>query len=142
MPDGIDKGGLDYTINILGDGEEKIKRFEDALARLKASEKTTTAAASGRGKATATAEAKAKDKITVALNKQSVIEKKILALKKKQIVATSKEVQAQKVVTDKLDYITNTKDLQTKVFTKEGDIIISQMGTVGNCGVVSKEQEK
>ena len=45
------------------------------------------------------------------------------------------------VVTDKLDYITNTKDLQTKVFTKEGDIIISQMGTVGNCGVVSKEQE-
>ena len=43
--------------------------------------------------------------------------------------------------TEKLDYITNTNALPDKVFTKEGDIIISQMGTVGNCGVVSKEQE-
>ena len=43
--------------------------------------------------------------------------------------------------TNKLDYITKTSHLQDKVFTKEGDIIISQMGTVGNCGVVSKEQE-
>ena len=45
------------------------------------------------------------------------------------------------VNTEKLDYITNTQDLKNKVFTKEGDIIISQMGTVGNCGVVSTEQE-
>ena len=43
--------------------------------------------------------------------------------------------------TEKLDYITNTNALPDKVFTKGGDIIISQMGTVGNCGVVSKEQE-
>ena len=46
-----------------------------------------------------------------------------------------------RVDTEKLDYITNTDDLPNKVFTKEGDIIISQMGTVGNCGVVSREQE-
>lgn len=46
-----------------------------------------------------------------------------------------------RVDTEKLDYITNTDDLPNKVFTKEGDIIISQMGTVGNCGVVSQEQE-
>ncbi len=45
------------------------------------------------------------------------------------------------VDTEKLDYITNTNGLPNKVFTKKGDIIISQMGTVGNCGVVSKEQE-
>ncbi len=45
------------------------------------------------------------------------------------------------VDTEKLDYITNTNVLPNKVFTKAGDIIISQMGTVGNCGVVSKEQE-
>ena len=46
-----------------------------------------------------------------------------------------------RVNTEKLDYITNTNGLPNKVFTKEGDIIISQMGTVGNCGVVSREQE-
>ena len=46
-----------------------------------------------------------------------------------------------RVDTDKLDYITNTNALPNKVFTKKGDIIISQMGTVGNCAIVSKEQE-
>ena len=45
-----------------------------------------------------------------------------------------------RVDTEKLDYITNINSLPKKVFTKEGDIIVSQMGTVGNCGVVSKEQ--
>ncbi|TLD80914.1 hypothetical protein LS68_005420 [Helicobacter sp. MIT 05-5293] len=42
---------------------------------------------------------------------------------------------------NKLDRITNTDDLDSKFFTKENDIIISQMGTVGDVGVVSKEQE-
>ena len=42
---------------------------------------------------------------------------------------------------NKLDRITNTKDLDSKFFTKENDIIISQMGTVGDVGVVSKDQE-
>lgn len=42
---------------------------------------------------------------------------------------------------DKLDKITNTQGLHSKFFTKENDIIISQMGTVGDCGVVSKSQE-
>jgi len=39
------------------------------------------------------------------------------------------------------DEIENTEDLQDKFFTKENDIIISQMGTVGDIGVVTKEQE-
>lgn len=42
---------------------------------------------------------------------------------------------------NKLDRITNTQDLNEKFFTKENDIIISQMGTVGDCGVVAKHQE-
>lgn len=44
------------------------------------------------------------------------------------------------VVTDKLDRIINTKALRPRYYTKEGDLLISQMGTVGNCGVVSGEQ--
>jgi restriction endonuclease S subunit len=39
---------------------------------------------------------------------------------------------------DKLKY---TDNLDEKYFTKEGDIIISQMGTVGDTGVVAKNQE-
>ena len=42
---------------------------------------------------------------------------------------------------DKLDRITNVENLDSRFFTKENDIIISQMGTVGDCGVVSKAQE-
>lgn len=42
---------------------------------------------------------------------------------------------------NKLDRITNTQDLNEKFFTKENDIIISQMRTVGDCGVVAKHQE-
>lgn len=41
----------------------------------------------------------------------------------------------------KLDRIINTENLDSRFFTKENDIIISQMGTVGDCGVVSKAQE-
>jgi len=44
------------------------------------------------------------------------------------------------IVTDQLDRIINTDGLPSKVFTKKGDIVISQMGTVGNCGVVESEQ--
>jgi len=44
------------------------------------------------------------------------------------------------IVKDKLDYIVNTEELPDKVFTKEGDIIISQMGTVGDVGVVTKDE--
>lgn len=42
---------------------------------------------------------------------------------------------------NKLDKITNTQDLNEKFFTRENDIIISQMGTVGDCGLVAKHQE-
>lgn len=42
---------------------------------------------------------------------------------------------------DKLDRITNAENLDSKFFTKENDIIISQMGTVGDVGIVSKKQE-
>ena len=40
-----------------------------------------------------------------------------------------------------LDGIENTDTLQDKFFTKENDIIISQMGTVGDVGIITKEQE-
>ena len=39
-----------------------------------------------------------------------------------------------------LDCITDTDDLPDKFFTQEGDIIISQMGTVGDVGVVKKSE--
>lgn len=45
------------------------------------------------------------------------------------------------VNTDKLDRVINTEQLPAKFYTKKGDIIISQMGTVGDVGVVSDEQE-
>jgi hypothetical protein len=44
------------------------------------------------------------------------------------------------IIKDKLDYIVNTEELPSKVFTKEGDIIISQMGTVGDVGIVTKDE--
>ncbi|MCM1063187.1 MAG: restriction endonuclease subunit S [Eubacterium sp.] len=40
-----------------------------------------------------------------------------------------------------LDRITNTDGLSEKFYTKAGDIIISQMGTVADCGVVEETQE-
>ncbi len=39
------------------------------------------------------------------------------------------------------DKIINTEDLPNKVFTKKGDIIISQMGTVGDVGIIEEYQE-
>ena len=44
-------------------------------------------------------------------------------------------------IVGELDEIENTEELQDKFFTKENDIIISQMGTVGDIGLVTKEQE-
>ncbi|EPF17262.1 MAG: DNA methylase [Microcystis aeruginosa Ma_MB_F_20061100_S19] len=44
------------------------------------------------------------------------------------------------IITTQLDRIINTENLPSKVYTKQGDIVISQMGTVGNCGVVEYEQ--
>jgi len=44
-------------------------------------------------------------------------------------------------VDGELDEIENVENLQDKFFTKENDIIISQMGTVGDVGIVTKEQE-
>ncbi len=42
--------------------------------------------------------------------------------------------------TEKLDRLINTDDLPDKFYTKKGDVIISQMGTVGDVGVVRKEE--
>ncbi|HEY9184317.1 MAG TPA: restriction endonuclease subunit S [Salegentibacter sp.] len=42
---------------------------------------------------------------------------------------------------EKLDRIINTEELQEKFYTKKGDIIISQMGTVGDVGVVREEED-
>lgn len=44
-------------------------------------------------------------------------------------------------ITGDLDRIENTEFLPEKFFTKHGDIIISQMGTVGDVGVVDFEHE-
>ncbi|CAM1365069.1 Type I restriction modification system, N-6 DNA Methylase [Tenacibaculum litoreum] len=41
---------------------------------------------------------------------------------------------------DKLDRLVNTEQLPDKYFTKKGDIIISQMGTVGDVGVIRNEE--
>lgn len=45
------------------------------------------------------------------------------------------------VQNDNLDKIINTDELPEKFYTKKGDIIISQMGTVADCGVVEETQE-
>lgn len=42
---------------------------------------------------------------------------------------------------EELDRITGTECLSEKYYTKAGDIIISQMGTVADCGVISKDHE-
>ncbi|WP_205436172.1 restriction endonuclease subunit S [Helicobacter suis] len=44
-------------------------------------------------------------------------------------------------ISGKLDRLINTERLHSKFFVQENDIIISQMGTVGDVGIVSKEQE-
>ncbi|WP_163499227.1 restriction endonuclease subunit S [Helicobacter suis] len=44
-------------------------------------------------------------------------------------------------ISGKLDRLTNTERLPSKFFVQENDIIISQMGTVGDVGIISKEQE-
>ncbi len=41
----------------------------------------------------------------------------------------------------KIDRIKNTDSLSQKYYTKENDIVISQMGTVGKAGLVSKKEE-
>jgi len=45
------------------------------------------------------------------------------------------------IVKDKLDRIVNVVDLPNKFYTKKRDIIISQMGTVGDVGVVAESEE-
>ncbi len=44
------------------------------------------------------------------------------------------------IIKSKLDRIINTEDLHDKYYTKRGDIIISQMGTVGDVGVIRGEE--
>jgi len=41
----------------------------------------------------------------------------------------------------KLDTIENTENLTKKFYTKENDIVISQMGTVGKAGLITKNEE-
>lgn len=41
---------------------------------------------------------------------------------------------------DKLDRIVNTENLHIRYYTKRGDIIVSQMGTVGDVGVIREEE--
>ena len=44
------------------------------------------------------------------------------------------------ILTDNLDRITNTGELPDKFYTEKGDIIISQMGTVADVGVVTENE--
>lgn len=45
------------------------------------------------------------------------------------------------IQSDNIDRIVNTGKLSERFYTKKGDIIISQMGTVADCGVVDETQE-
>lgn len=45
------------------------------------------------------------------------------------------------LISGELDKIENTEELKERFYTKQGDIIISQMGTVGDVGIVTKSQE-
>jgi restriction endonuclease S subunit len=44
-------------------------------------------------------------------------------------------------ITGTLDRIINTDELPDKFYTKTGDIVISQMGTVGDVGIITKKEE-
>ena len=54
---------------------------------------------------------------------------------------TGKNIQPNELVLDKLDYLytATTKGIQGKAI-KSGDVVITQMGTVGNAAVMGKEQ--
>jgi restriction endonuclease S subunit len=45
------------------------------------------------------------------------------------------------LISGTLDRITNIENVSSKHYTQKGDIIISQMGTVADCGIVTSEQE-
>jgi restriction endonuclease S subunit len=55
---------------------------------------------------------------------------------------TGKNIQPNELVLDKLDYLytATTKDIQDKAI-KAGDVVVTQMGTVGNATVMGKKQE-
>ncbi len=55
---------------------------------------------------------------------------------------TGKNIQPNELVSDKLDYLytATTKEIGNKAI-KAGDVIITQMGTVGNAAVISREQD-
>jgi hypothetical protein len=93
MPDGVDRGGLDYNINVGGNFEEQFAKFEALIKKAetqgKTSDRTTGQRASKANEQSAKNEAKARDRVTVALNKQNAVEKKILALQNRQQVAVS-----------------------------------------------------
>ncbi len=107
MAEGIDKGGLDYAINVIGDFETKFALFKSQLQEIKTLTKqgavTDVAKTSGKAVTNAKAEATAKEKVTAALNKQSAVERKILRLQDRQLIAKSKQVTAEKVITDKVE---------------------------------------
>ena len=46
------------------------------------------------------------------------------------------------LIQGELDHLINTDALPNKYYTQENDIIISQMGTAGKAGIVTKEQTK
>lgn len=107
MPDGVDRGGLDYNINVGGNFEEQFAKFEALIKKTetqgKTADKSTGKRVSKQGEQSAKNEAKARERVTVALNKQNAVERKILALKKRQEVAVSGQVQKEQVITDTVE---------------------------------------
>ena len=107
MVDGIERGGLNYEINVTGNFEERFARFEALLQKLetqaKVSGKTTVTKEATKGTASVKAEESAQQKVIGTLNKKSAVEKKILQLRNRQQVAISKQVSNEKVLTDTVE---------------------------------------
>ncbi len=107
MSNGVDRGGLDYNINVGGDFEAQFAKFNalvkqvDAQATTSARKVSTTPSKTGAN--AAKAEATARNKVVVALNKQNAVENKIAQLKKRQEIAVSKQVQKEQVITDTVE---------------------------------------
>lgn len=105
MAEGVDRGGLNYEINVTGNFEEKFAKFQTLLKKLESQPARTTETQDSvtKGADAAKAETNAVRQTTIALNKKSAVERKILSLMDRQKVAGSKQVTQVKVITDKVE---------------------------------------
>lgn len=130
MANGIDRGGLDYNINVGGDFETQFAKFNSLVKQVDAAATTSARkVATKQDKAGANAvqaEAKARDRVTVALNKQNAVERKIAQLKDRQKVALSGRVKDQKVITDAVEREFKAEVAKDKIKLKSAKTAISQ----------------